>query len=484
MRGVWWYKVRRASVVDACAIALLLGLFVSQAVAAPWAWLLVGTGAVLRRRRQDVLTCACLAVCCFGAGLARGSAVQQENRIYEQLALRSVVLVGTATQEGVYGDRSQLTFVVGDVRIASPRNVRLRGDVKVAGFGENSVYRGDTVRVSGKLFPTRGNTLASISFAQLRVLGRGASPVDELRRRFAAGVQSALPDPQASFGLGLLIGQRSTLPADASRVLLMAGLTHLIAVSGYNLTIIVQAVRRAARARSAYQTLVFTVALISLFLLLTGSSPSIVRASIISIMGLLAWYYGRPLRPTVLLLVAAALSGLATPEYVWGNVSWYLSFLAFFGVLVMAPLVTGRLFGKRRPPLIVQMLIETLCAEAMTAPYLLHVFGQLSVFALPANLLVAAAVPLAMLLCLIAGLAGMLVPALAGWLSWPAKVLLTYMLDVAGWLSRLPHSFLEQLMFPLAAMLLCYAVIAATLAILARKQWKSEQIEDIITEKN
>jgi hypothetical protein len=68
------------------------------------------------------------------------------------------------------------------------------------------IYHGDTVRVTGKLYPTRGNNVASVSFAEVRVLARGHAPLDALRRRFAAGMQSALPEPLASFALGLLIG--------------------------------------------------------------------------------------------------------------------------------------------------------------------------------------------------------------------------------------------------------------------------------------
>jgi competence protein ComEC len=233
----------------------------------------------------------------------------------------------------------------------------------------------------------------------------------------------------------------------------------------------VNAARRLLANRSKFQMAALCFVLIALFLVITGSSPSIVRASIISVLSLLAWYYGRAIPPVTLLLTAGAISVAANPLYIWGNVSWYLSFLAFFGVIVLGPLVTRRLYRGREPPLVMQIVIESLCAEALTLPYVLAIFGQMSLVGLPANVLVVAFVPLAMLLCLIAGLAGMFIPALAGWLAWPAQLVLTYMLDTANLLSRIPHSFVEGIGFSAACVALSYTAVGIVIAVLhAREQ--------------
>ncbi|HSX34456.1 MAG TPA: ComEC/Rec2 family competence protein [Candidatus Saccharimonadales bacterium] len=406
----------------------------------------------------------------FGVGWWRGSGTMRQLQPYQQLSRQNVTVVGQAAADGVYGTRYQTTFTLDHMRILLPAPQPLPGTLSVAGFGAAAVYRGDTVQVSGKLYPTRGNSQGRISFGELQVLARNASPIDTFRRRFAAGMQSALPEPAASFGLGLLIGQRSTLPEDISQTLLVVGLTHIIAVSGYNLTIIVNAARRLLANRSKFQMAALCLTLIALFLVITGSSPSIVRASIISVLSLLAWYYGRAIPPVSLLLTAGAISVAANPLYIWGNVSWYLSFLAFFGVIVLAPLVTQRLYKGREPPLVMQIIIESICAEALTLPYMLAIFGQMSLVGLLANVLVVAFVPLAMLLCLIAGLAGMFIPALAGWLAWPAQLVLTYMLDTANLLSRIPHSFVEGIGFSAANVAVAYATVALVILILSRRQ--------------
>jgi competence protein ComEC len=204
-------------------------------------------------------------------------------------------------------------------------------------------------------------------------------------------------------------------------------------------------------------------------LLFAGSSPSIVRAAIVSVLSIAAAYYGRDFKPMVLIIMAAAITGFAYPYYVWSDIGWYLSFLAFFGVMVLAPMIMVRMQARYRESLVVAVAIESMCAEIMTVPFVLHIFGQMSFVALVSNVLVVAAIPLAMLLSLVAGLAGMLVPAVAGWFAWPALLLLTYMLDIATLLSKIPHVFVENVSLSMRMLLIFYAIIACMVWVLYQR---------------
>jgi competence protein ComEC len=226
-----------------------------------------------------------------------------------------------------------------------------------------------------------------------------------------------------------------------------------------NLTILLRSADRVAGKRSKRLKLLLSIGLIALFLLFAGTSASIVRAAIVSMLSIAAGYYGRSFKPMVLILLAAALTAFANPFYVWSDVSWYLSFLAFYGVMVLAPLIQKRWSERWKESLVAAVALESICAEAMTLPYILHVFGQMSFVGLVANVLVVALVPLAMLLTLIAGLAGMLLAPIMGWLAWPARILLTYMLDVASLLSHVPHVFVQNIGFTTWQMLACYTLL-------------------------
>lgn len=130
---------------------------------------------------------------------------------------------------------------------------------------------------------------------------RVSSIVYSITRRFAAGLENTLPEPLASFARGLLIGQRNTLPKDVTAILSAVGLTHIIAVSSYNLTIMICAGKHMFGKRSKFQTYIGSQLLILGFLLVTGLS-----ATIISTLSLGAWYYGRSIKPLLLILFAAA----------------------------------------------------------------------------------------------------------------------------------------------------------------------------------
>jgi competence protein ComEC len=217
-----------------------------------------------------------------------------------------------------------------------------------------------------------------------------------------------------------------------------------------------------------------SLGLIAVFLLLAGASASIVRAAIVSVLSIAASYYGRAFKPLNLICLAAAITAWANPVYVWSDLSWYLSFLAFYGVMVVSPLVQARWPGRWHQSLLGSVALESVCAEIMSMPFILYIFGQMSLIGLVANVLVVTLVPLAMLLSLIAGLAGMLAGSFAGWPAWPAVLLLNYMLDVAHVLAGLPHIFVQNRSLSLAAMLGLYSVVVGVTITLWHKTKSSK----------
>lgn len=434
-------KYRRTTLIAIFCASLLAGLGISRRMDfAPGILLLLAVSPLLLvLRRRNVWSVYLVILLGLGLGGARGTVYMDKLHDLQSTAGQRVVVVGSATSDAVYGQNHQLEFTMNHVRSGSGSS--LVGNFRVSGFGLPMVYRGDTVKVTGKIYPTRGSYQARLGYSQITLVEADHNFINDLTRRFGAGMRNALPEPMASFALGLLVGQRSSLPPEILSQLTAVGLIHIVAVSGYNVTIISRAITR-LRVRSRYQRLVLSLGLISAFVLMTGFSVSIVRAAIVSGLSLLAWYYGLRVRPIVLIGITAAITAYANPFYVWGDLGWYLSFLAFFGVLIVAPMLQSR-FSKSEPKIISSVLVETLAAELMTLPLILTYFSQLSLVAPLANLLVVPLVPLAMLLSAIAALAGMITPALAGWLAWPAEILLTYMLDIAHLLSKIPASFVK-----------------------------------------
>jgi len=406
------------------------------------AMLVTGMGFIVTHSRRLLLLALPLTLFLFG--WYRGAVVMQQAAVYDDLIGKKVTIQATAIDDAVYGDRGQLEFAVGSMKLLEPFDVDLAGEMDVEGQGLPIVYRGDRLVIEGRLFRKRGGQIVGTSFANLSLVSRSKSPIERLRRDFAASMQDMLPERLASFGLGLLIGQRTTLDPTLEEEMIAVGLIHIVAVSGYNLTVIIEIVRRIFRRRSRFQSLFFSVALIGVFLLFTGYAPSIIRAAIVSGISLLAWLWGRTFKPMFLLLFVAALTAGINPLYLWSNIGWYLSFTAFFGVLVLGPLLKERFAPKRwQDKMIPSVLSETVSAQLCTLPIILYIFGRLSLVSILANLLVVPLTPLAMLLSFLAGLAGMLNFMFSKIIVLPGQIVLEYMLSISSLLAKVPYANIE-----------------------------------------
>lgn len=187
------------------------------------------------------------------------------------------------------------------------------------------------------------------------------------------------------------------------------------------------------------------------------------RASLASVLSLVAGFYGHRFQPLVLIAIAAGLTAAFNPSYVT-DIGWLLSFLAFFGILVLAPAVEARLGHPKL--IIVRLLIESIAAQILTLPLIMLFFNQLSIVSPLTNFLILSLVPLAMGASFLAGLTGMLLRAFAGWLAWPATLVLNFMLGLINYFAAQPWAARTDHL-SLADTVLCYGVIfALTLTLL------------------
>lgn len=360
-------------------------------------------------------------------GAWRGTVEQQRFMSLREHYGHEVRMSGT-----VSGDVEALTGGRQSIRLSGViLNGRSHtGAVSVAVSEGYRINRGDRLTLSGVLREGYGSSQAQISHASSVAVHPARLSEVRVRDAFADSVRQAIGEPEASLGIGFLLGQRNALPADVEEAFKVLGLTHIVVASGYNLTILVRIARRSLERVSKFQATAASLGLVGGFVLVTGFSPSMTRAALVTCLAVWAWHYGRRIHPLLLILFTAAVTALWNPFYIWSDVGWYLSFLAFAGVLLLAPLVTYRLFGDKAPPLLQQVLIEALCAQLATLPLILYLFGLLPVLSLPANVLVVPFIPLIMLLTFAAGLTGLVVPAIAPIVGVPAQLLLSYIVTL------------------------------------------------------
>ncbi|MDB5165704.1 MAG: rane protein of unknown function [Candidatus Saccharibacteria bacterium] len=400
-------------------------------------------------------------------GLWRGSIDQVKLTVYERLIGVTMTIEGRVAEDVDLNSRNESVVRLSEL---SAKGHALPGTIYVTTKSTADIKRGDRVRMKGKVADGFGTFPATIYQAHVVQVQR-PEPGDiarQVRDWFADAIRTAIPEPQASLGIGYLVGQRRALPPELDDALRIAGLTHIVVASGYNLTILVRFARRGFEKVSKYLSALSAATMIASFVAITGLSPSMSRAGLVAGLSLLAWYYGRKFHPIVLLLFAAAVTLVINPSFGWNDLGWQLSFTAFAGVMIVAPLAQRYFFGDKKPGNIRQILGETMAAQIVTFPILVLVFGQFSNIAVLANILVLPLVPLAMLLTFIAGIGSLILPSFAAFIGYPASWLLEYMITVARYLSSLSWAQTD-LVISWWQIVVMYSAIAAACIYMWRK---------------
>ena len=467
----WWMYARRevhcSWVVAVVASGIVCGVIGSQTILMPdrGIWAVVAVLLLVfcfSHRRIYILIVAFLAGGIIG--LWRGGELYQSLLPYHRLTGAKVVVQGSISEDIEKGKRGEIVM---RVNVKHVDGISMGGSIwvtadHVAGM---DLKRSDIVTVRGKLSPGFGSFAASMYSAAIEkvVHPEPGNVALQARDYFAEKIRMAVDEPEASLGIGYLVGQRRSLPEELERALQIAGLTHIVVASGYNLTILVRLARRVFLKVSKFTAAAVASGMIISFVVISGASPSMSRAGLVAGLSLLAWYYGRAFHPLVLLPFAAAVTLLINPSYGWNDLGWQLSFAAFAGVMIVAPLLHRYFFGEKKPGMIRQIIGETIAAQICTLPLLLVAFGQLSNVALAANVLVLPLVPLAMLVTFLAGVGAIFFPYGASIIGWPATVLLEYMTSIARYFAELPWAQSEIAMTSWVAILFYGAVVVGCL---------------------
>ena len=274
-----------------------------------------------------------------------------------------------------------------------------------------------------------------------------AAALETVRRNAAAALARVLPEPEAGLAAGILIGLRERVDRELAADFTTAGVSHVVAISGWNIAIVAAAVGALGGSLGRRRRSVLTMLAIVAYVCFSGASPSVVRAAAMAGVVLLARESGRAGRAAAALGWAVVLLLLADPALI-ADAGFQLSSLATAGLIAWAtPLGDriGRLGGGRVPGWLAESLGVSLAAQAATLPVVLATFGRLALISPAANLCIVPVVPVAMAAGGVALGAGVLaevgVPdALSAILAFPGWVALTIMVAIARFAADVPYA--------------------------------------------
>ncbi|MDD5341589.1 MAG: ComEC/Rec2 family competence protein [Patescibacteria group bacterium] len=345
---------------------------------------------------------------------------------------------------------------------------KLSGDVLVTTYLYPEYEYGDYLNVQCELqkpeningfdydnYLSRYGIYSICYYPKLELLGQNRgnfflAEIYDFKSFFVKRLNKILSEPQSSFLAGLLIGAKKSIPADLQTAFSKTGTTHIVAVSGFNITIIVAFIAMILSTLAVPRKKSFWLvnAGLILFVVITGFQASILRAAIMGFLVLLGSFLGRLSRVTNALVLAAALMLVINPKLLVFDLGFQLSFLATLGLIYLQPLLSSlskveNINNKFLKTVLGDYLMTTLAAIIMTTPIILYNFGKVSLVAPLANILVLPFIPLAMLLGFIAGLGGLISVALGSVMAWPVWLVLTYVIWILEKLSNLNWAYFE-----------------------------------------
>ena len=242
--------------------------------------------------------------------------------------------------------------------------------------------------------------------------------------------QRVLPSEKAAFLSGLVLGEREDFSKSFKDAMSKSGTTHLVALSGYNISIIIWLVFGlflsffALGRRWAF---ILSILVIIGFITMTGGEASVVRAAIMGVIALLAKEAGRMHSFRNAIMAAAFVLVISNPKLLTFDVGFQLSFLAVIGLIYLSPIVK-KLFHFKEESLFgwQDNFSSTLSAQVMVAPLLISYFSNFSFISLIANLLILSVIPLTMALGFITAFIGFILFPLASIFGWFLSILLSY----------------------------------------------------------
>jgi competence protein ComEC len=397
-----------------------------------------------RHPRMRIASVGLMAIGVVGAGFGFAVALRAD-------AVRDhpiTAAFGTAARVTV--TPSESAFSVGGGRMMFRATLQRVGGREISGrvvvfartldFAE--VMVGQPVQFSARLTrPTRRDlSVAVLNATGEPTVGR-AGPVSRaahaVRGRFATAARDVLPAEQAAMLPALVLGDTSTVTAVTSREFRAAGLTHLTAVSGANVTIVCGAVLLSARLLGPRAAVLLAAVALVVFVIVVQPTASVLRAAVMGAVALLGVLSSRR-RQAIPALSATVLVLMAVAPQLAVDVGFALSVVATAALVVIAPVWSQRMVARGWPKPLADALGVALAAQLVTAPLVAGMSGQLSLVAAAANLAAAAVIaPITVL--------GSAAAALCVWWPGGAHLLIRFsgpelwwVLSVAHWSAGVP----------------------------------------------
>lgn len=265
----------------------------------------------------------------------------------------------------------------------------------------------------------------------------------KIKQKFLENIKKVLGEPHAALAGGLVVGEKSALGKDLIDDFRKAGLIHIVVLSGYNITIVAESIRRML----AFLPRTVGIGLggigILAFGILVGGGATVVRSCIMAVIALLATFLHKDYSAGRALFIAALIMLIQNPLILLYDPSFQLSFLATLGLIILSSPIERRLGFITERFEIRGLVASTLATQIFVSPYILYMMGQLSIIGVIVNILVLPIIPLTMLFVFLTGIFGFFSHFISQITAWISHILLSYELFIVRFSANLPFAYIE-----------------------------------------
>ena len=287
-----------------------------------------------------------------------------------------------------------------------------------------------------------------------------------IKSKYLQTLSSYIPEPESALAGGITVGSKNSLGKELLEDFRKTGVVHIVVLSGFNVAIIVIfltyifsfAGLKLGRALSAIG--------IILFAMLTGGGATVVRASTMGLLALLALTVRRKYAVLRALFIVGLFMLLYNPKILLSDISFQLSFVATMGMILIMPIVERYLVALPNTLKFREIVSATVATQIAVSPLLLYYMGELSVVALVANVLVLPLVTIAMLMVFLTGLIGLFSNVIVLPFAYVAYALLHSIVKIVEYLASLPYITIGVTHYGLPHLVFSYVVIALVVLLL------------------
>lgn len=393
-------------------------------------------------------------LCALSLIYSSNRAIHMRDPLLVGLVDETVTLSGIIVSDPeVFGDKQKFTFKM--EHIYDETGIKKVSDKVLVTLPQYpSVSYGDEIKIIASLgrpepFATEyGRMFAYDQYLRSQGIGytmmagdtqvvgshRASSIIESLlhiKHKLFDSLSHSMHEPYNAIARAMVFGDKSGILDDLQTAFQKTGLIHIMVLSGYNITIIAVVLLAVTRRLGRKFGIIISASAIVAFLLMTGLTPTSLRAGIMGAIGLLALGTFRRSNQLRALFLAGAIMAIINPLLILESVSFQLSFIATLGLITLSPLFTfvriPQTLGMR------EIIASTIATQVAVLPLLVGKIGMVSVLGLITNLFVVPVVPIIMVGTALSAVSGLIIMPIGNFFG----IIIEYMVRALVWLVQL-----------------------------------------------